>query len=134
MIWHVKRNRVLHEHLFVVTATTEPVPWIDDAERFSVRKLAPNFWRATARYGFMERPDLPKLLGGSDPVRVCGLDLSDVTYYVGHETIVARDDGHGLFLWEEMLFATMQRNAVHVTDFFRLPSENVVEIGRQVAI
>jgi KUP system potassium uptake protein len=94
---------------------------------------APRFWRATARYGFMERPDIPVLLqtactGG------CGIDLSDVTYYVGHETIVPSDSDKGLPRWLEALFAAMQRNSVHVSDYFKLPRDAVVEIGREVAI
>jgi KUP system potassium uptake protein len=94
-------------------------------------EVAPNFWRATARYGFMERPDIPNLL---KQAQGCALQLDDVTYYVGHETIVHREDGKGLAEWEEALFAAMERNSVHVSDFFRLPSDDVVEIGRQVAI
>ena len=81
----------------------------------------------------MERPDIPALLGQARD-RGCTLDLDDVTYYVGHETIVRRADAKGLPAWEEKLYATMERNAVHVTDFFRLPGDSVVEIGRHVAI
>jgi KUP system potassium uptake protein len=133
MKWHVRHNRALHQSLFVLTVTTESVPWIRDAGRLSVSKLAPDFWRATARYGFMERPDIPALLRKT-PHFGCGLDLSDVTYYVGHETIVQREDGRGLRAWEEALFAAMVRNSAHVSDFFRLPRDGVVEIGRQIAI
>lgn len=133
MVWHVKHNRALHDHLFVLTAVTESVPWIKDSERLSLTEMAPNFWRATARYGFMERPNIPVLLRGARNHR-CALELDDVTYYVGRETVVSREDGKGLSAWEEALFAAMERNAVHVTDFFRLPSDGVVEIGRQVAI
>jgi KUP system potassium uptake protein len=57
-----------------------------------------------------------------------------VTYYVGHETIVHREDRHGLPHWLERFFAFMQRNSVHVSDFFRLPPDAVVEIGRQISI
>jgi KUP system potassium uptake protein len=133
MVWHVKHNRALHERLFVITVSTESVPWIDDAGRLAWQELAPGFWRATARFGFMERPDIPALLrqawtGG------CGVDLADVTYYVGHETVVPREDGRGLARWVEALFAAMQRNSVHVTDYFRLPADAVVEIGREIAI
>jgi KUP system potassium uptake protein len=81
----------------------------------------------------MERPDVPALLKRAQD-HGCVLELKDVTYYVGHETIVSRADGKALPAWEEALFAAMERNAVHVTDFFRLPPDNVVEIGRQVAI
>jgi len=133
MVWHVKHNRALHERLFVLTATTESVPWVDDADRLKFEEIAPRFWRARARFGFMERPDIPALLqtahaGG------CGLDLSDVTYYVGHETIVPTDDAKGLPRWLEALYALMQRNSLHVSDYFKLPPDAVVELGREIAI
>jgi K+ potassium transporter C-terminal domain len=60
--------------------------------------------------------------------------LADVTYFVGHETVTARADGKGLPQWQEALFAAMERNSAHVTDYFRLPADQVVEIGRQIAI
>jgi KUP system potassium uptake protein len=68
----------------------------------------------------MERPDIPNLLKQARK-QGCPLDPDDVTYYVGRETIVRREDGKGLAEWEEALFAAMERNAVHVSDFFSLP-------------
>lgn len=133
MVWHVKQNRALHKHLLALSVLTEFVPWVEDSERMCVTPLAPNFWRATAHYGFMERPNIPALLSQARD-RGCTLDLDDVTYYVGHETVIGREDRKGLPAWEESLFAAMERNAVHVTDFFRLPTDGVVEIGRQIAI
>jgi KUP system potassium uptake protein len=133
MVWHVRVNRALHERLFVLTIIIESVPWFSDAQRLNFEELAPNFWRATAHYGFMEHPDIPALLrhaheGG------CGIDISDVTYYVGHETITPGDDPGSLPRWVEALFALMQHNAARLTDYFKLPPDSVVEIGRQVAI
>jgi len=64
----------------------------------------------------------------------CAIDLADVTYYVGHETIVPQDGVKGLPRWVEPIFAMMQRNSAHLTDYFRLPPDVVVEIGRQIAI
>jgi KUP system potassium uptake protein len=74
MVWHLKHNRALHEGLFVLTVLTEAMPWIDAAARLNVEEIAPQFWRATARCGFVERPDIPASLqtahaGG------CGIDL-----------------------------------------------------------
>jgi len=133
MVWHLKHNRALHENVFVLTVLIEAVPWIDDARRLTFQEIAPRFWRAVARYGFMERPDIPALLqtahaGG------CGVDLSDVTYYVGLETVVPSDSANALPRWLEALFAAMQRNSAHVSDYFKLPRDAVVEIGREVAI
>jgi KUP system potassium uptake protein len=133
MVWHVKHNRALHERLFVLTVMTESVPWVERSRRLIVQELAPRFWRASAHFGFMEHPDIPALLRQAHESG-CTIDLSDLTYYVGHETVTARDDPAALPRWVEALFAFMQRNASHLTDYFRLPADQVVEVGRQVAI
>jgi KUP system potassium uptake protein len=133
MVWHVRHNRALHEHVFVLRVEIMSVPWVSSRNRIKIEEVAPNFWRADARFGFMERPHIPELLTASKSLG-CTADLSDVTYYVGHETVVAREDGLGLPAWQERFFAVMERNAVHVSDFFSLPSDQVVEIGRQVSI
>jgi KUP system potassium uptake protein len=133
MTWYVRHARSLHENVIAMTVTSLSVPWSKASERFMIEKVAPGFWRATARYGYMERPDIPNLLrwaeaGGSD------LDLADVTYFIGHETVIPRERLMGLPLWIEASFAFMQRNAAHVTEYFRVPHDRVIEIGREIAI
>jgi KUP system potassium uptake protein len=133
MVWHVKHNRALHEHLFVLRVEIHSVPWISSAKRMTIEEVAPDFWRGHAHFGFMERPHIPELLAAGKSLG-CTVDLADVTYYVGHETVIAREDKTGLPAWQEKFFAVMERNAVHVGDFFSLPNDQVVEIGRQIAI
>jgi KUP system potassium uptake protein len=133
MVWHLKHNRALHEYLFVLTVNTQSVPRIKEADRLTFDEIAPNFWRAPALYGFMERPNIPVLLEKAHR-RGCNINLYDITYYVGHETVISRSDRKGQPRWLETLFAFMQRNSSHLTDYFRLPSDAVVEIGRQIAI
>ena len=133
MSWHVKHNRALHERIMIINVSIEPVPFIHPTDRFRFFEEAPNFWRATVHYGFMERPEIPPILEEAN-AEGCDLDLSDVTYYVGRETVVSRPDGTGLPKWQEVIFAAMERNGNQATDFFRLPVDQVVEIGRQVAI
>ena len=133
MIWHVRHNRALQENVFVLNAVTESIPWVKDSERLLVTEVHPNYWRATARFGFMERPDIPAVLE-----QVClqnhSLNLNDVVYYVGHGTIVPSEDARGPAKWLEALYIAMERNSVHVGDFFRLPNDSVVLIGRRIAI
>jgi KUP system potassium uptake protein len=133
MVWHVKHNRALHEKLLVLTVNTQSVPWVKDTERLTFEEIAPRFWRAAARYGFMERPDIPALLEHAHGFG-CAIDLSDITYYVGHETVVPDEDDAALPRVAEAWFAFMQRNSAHLTEYFRLPMDAVVEIGRQVSI
>jgi KUP system potassium uptake protein len=133
LLWHLKHNRALHEHVFILTVATESVPMVADGERMTVTEIAPQIWRARARFGFMERPDVPALLHRAQ-ARGCRVSLADVTYFVGHETVVPREDGQGVPRWLERMFAFLQRNSAHVSDYFKLPAETVVEIGREVAI
>jgi len=133
MVWHLSHSRALHQHLFVLTVETDSVPWVNDAGRLTMAEVAPQFWRASARYGFMERPDVTALLSHAHGCG-CGIDLSDVTYYVGHETILPREDAKGMPKWIAFCFMLMQRNSTHLTEYFRLPSDAVVEIGRQISI
>ena len=133
MVWHIKHNRALHQHLFVLRVQILSVPWVAPRNRITIKEVAPNYWRAEARFGFMERPQIPEVLTTGKSMG-CTIDIDDVTYYVGHETVVPREDGKGLPAWQERIFVVLERNAVHVSDFFSLPSDQVVEIGRQVAI
>src|SRR5207249_3947803 len=100
MVWHVRHNRSLHQRLFVLTVRTRSVPWVKQADRLALEEVAPNFWRGVADYGFMERPDIPALLRVASS-RGCKLDLNDVTYYLGHETVLPREDRRALPRWLE---------------------------------
>jgi KUP system potassium uptake protein len=133
LAWHLQHNRALHKELMVLTVKTTSIPRTDPSKRLSIQEIAPNFWRAEAVFGFMEHPDIPTLLA-SVKSHSCAIDLSDVTYYVGHESIEHRDDGEGLPQWIEMSFAFMAHNSTHVGEILRLPQEHTVEIGRQVEI
>ena len=133
LVWHLKHNRALHERVLILTAIIESIPWIRRGDRLKVEEVAPGMWRATARFGFMERPDIPAVLRQANTLG-CKLKLDDVTYYVGHETVIPRHDGKGLPHLVETLFAYLQRNSMHVSDYFRLPADSVVELGREIAI
>src|SRR5260370_1969043 len=100
MLWHVKHNRALHEHLFVLRVEILSVPWVVSRDRITIEQVAPNFWRAEARFGFMERPHIPELLTTSKALR-CTIDLDHVTYSVRHETDVRREYSNGLPAWHE---------------------------------
>ena len=133
LVWHIKHNRALHERVLILTAVTESVPRIRRGDRLKVEGIASGMWRAVARFGFMERPDIPALLRQANTLG-CKLKLDDVTYYVGHETVIRRADGKGLPRVVESMFAFLQRNSMHVSDYFRLPADSVVELGREIAI
>jgi KUP system potassium uptake protein len=133
MVWHVRQNRVLRQSVIILRVVIASVPWIDDEARFTIATIAPQMWRATVRYGFMERSDIP-LVVGQCANTAGAIDLSDVTYYVGHETLIARDDASALMAWQRHMFAFMVRNSARMADYFHLPTDQTVEVGRTIAI
>jgi KUP system potassium uptake protein len=133
LLWHVQHNRALHERVVVLRVLTESKPRVHWPDMMSVVEEGKNFWRVTAHFGFMQRPDIPRLLEEAQQLG-CEVRLDDVIYYVGHENILHRQRGPAMPHWQERIFAAMVRNSSHVTDYFRLPSEKVVEIGRQISI
>jgi KUP system potassium uptake protein len=133
LVWHIRHNRALHERVLVLRVLTESRPRANWPERMQIEQEGENFWRVTAHFGFIQRPDIPILLKEAQQ-RGCHTLLDDVTYYVGHENILHRRHGPAMPHWQEAIFAAMVRNASHVTDYFRLPTQQVVEIGRQISI
>ncbi len=133
LVWHLLHNKAVHSTLIVLTVTSVAVPWVEADKRLEMNELAPRFWRARATFGFMERPDIPSVVEYMKR-HGCGADVSDITYYVGHQSVTHRRDGRGLPRWQEAIYAALERNSLHVGDFLSLPQDKTVELGRQVSI
>ena len=127
---NLRYNKILHEHVVILTVSTAQVPHVPPDERTSVQPLGHDLFNVRMQYGFMEDPDVPEALKHA---RSQGLeiDTEDVIYFLGRETIIVTRR-EGMATWREKLFVLMARNAVRATAFFRLPPERVVELGVQV--
>src|SRR5262249_23607751 len=125
--------KALQQNVVAITVVTRPRPRVARGERFSLVEIAPRFWRVVAQYGFMERPDMPRLIAALQ-ASGCSIDLAGATYYVGLESAVPREDRKGLPRWMVSVFAVLLRNAAHVVDAFSFPRDRVMEIGHQVDI
>ena len=129
---NVRYNKVLHDHVVVLTVSTAQQPHVPPKDRIVVERLGHSLFNVRVQYGFMEDPDVPTAL---DQARQQGLELDadDLTYFLGRETIIVTRR-RGMAIWREKLFVLMARNAVRATGFFRLPPERVVELGVQVEL
>ncbi len=127
---HAERVHALPEAVVLLTLKFQHVPHVKAGERVTVENLGSGFHRVECRCGFMDTPDIPALL---EEAKKNGLDakLEDVTYFLGRETILALPGGK-MGQWEEGLFAFLQRNSRPATSYFRLPPDQVVEIGTQI--
>ncbi len=132
LLHNLKHNKVLHERVLFVTVHNEDVPEIAQAKRCSVVELAPNIHRIVIHYGFMESPNLPRELAGLGDKGIA-FEPMQASYFLGRETLVPAQKPR-LPMWRLYLFLLMARNAVSATEFFRIPSDRVVELGVRVAI
>ncbi|RNM24633.1 potassium transporter Kup [Dickeya undicola] len=133
MRWHVKRNQALHDKIIALTIQVLDVPRVREEDKLVLTEKLPGFWQGVAYYGFMEKPNIPELLKQTPPLQA-GIDHESVTYYIGHESIVAKDGADALPRWQSYLFGWMMRNSLHVTEYYQLPGNQVIEIGRRIAI
>jgi KUP system potassium uptake protein len=132
LLHNLKHNKVLHERVLFVTVQNLDVPEVAAEERSTVAELAEGIHRIVVRYGFMESPNLPRDLMTLQSAGVA-FDPMQASYFLGRETIVASSVPK-LPMWRLWLFLVMARNAVSATEFFRIPSDRVVELGVRVAI
>jgi KUP system potassium uptake protein len=127
---NVRYNKVLHEHVVILTVSTAQRPHVALEDRVSVEPLGHDLYNVRVQYGFMEDPDVPEALQQAREQGLA-LNLDDLVYFLGRETIIVTRR-KGMAIWREHLFVVMARNAVRATAFFRLPPERVVELGVQV--
>jgi KUP system potassium uptake protein len=133
MLYHVKHMGALHRRVITLTVEFEQTPRVAEERRCDIQHIADGIWHATARFGFVEIPDLRDAL---DHLRQLdsSLDIDGAIYFAARDLIV-RKSGRGLLAhWQLPLFAFLFRNAVKVLDRFNLPSRNVVEIARQIEV
>jgi KUP system potassium uptake protein len=132
LLHNIKHNKVLHERVVILTVAIQDVPYVDDADRCSVKDLGQGFFRMSLRYGFLEETDVPAALTRAD---VCGgpFTMMKTSFFLSRQTLLPSAKP-GMALWREKLFAWMLRNAASAMEFFRLPTNRVVELGSQVEI
>jgi KUP system potassium uptake protein len=129
LVRHLNLNHSLHEKVFVVSVLTDDTPQVDYEDRFSIIEIAPGIERIVLRFGFMETPDVPwALIAATAAGRCPDIDPSEVTYFVGRETVIPAPGG-GMAPWRERIFAFMSRNAQLSSTYFALPPSQVIEIG-----
>jgi len=132
LLHNLKHNKVLHERVFLLTIKIKDVPYVNAEKRSSVQDFGHGFWRIVLRYGFMEEIDVPAALA---KIQECGPACKpmDTSYFLSRQTLLT-SARPAMAVWREKLFAWMMRNAETAMEFFKLPTNRVVELGSQVEI
>jgi KUP system potassium uptake protein len=132
LLHNIKHNKVLHERVLILTVKIVDEPYVDSEHRRECKDLGQGFFRVKLRYGFLEDTDVPKAL---ENIELLGpkFNMMQTSFFLSRQTLIA-SKRPGMAIWREKIFAWMLRNAANAMEFFKLPTNRVVELGSQVEI
>ena len=133
LLHNIKHNKVLHERVVILTVDIQDVPYVDPDTRCEYKDMGDGFYRAILHYGFMEETNVVE--GLKSMKQYCGgeFEMMHTSFFLSRQTLLASDKP-GMPIWREKIFAWMLRNSASAMDFFKLPTNRVVELGSQVEI
>ncbi len=129
----LQRIKTLHKQVILLSVLTENKPRVTREERIEAKAFEEGIWRIVLHYGFMQEPNIPSDLKNLDVPKL-DLDPDDTTYFIGRTTLLPSRKIHNPLLWRDRLFAFMSRNSMNESAFYRIPADQVVEIGLQVRL
>lgn len=132
LLHNLKHNHVLHERNIIVTVSTATTPSAPDSERIAIEPLDHGFSRVRLTFGFMEQPDVPAALALARKQGV-KFDVMSTSFFLNRRTLKPSPDQR-MPLWQDHLFIAMTRSASDPTNFYRLPSNRVLELGQQMVV
>ncbi len=132
LLHHLKANKCLQTNVVLLTILTEAVPSVEDEERMCLESLGEGVWRAVVRYGYMESPDVARMV---ERIKRQGvpLNLAATTFYFNREMIITGGNAR-MFEWQKSLYAFLSRNASPIKDYYRILPTQIIEIGLPVQL
>jgi KUP system potassium uptake protein len=133
LLHNLKHNQVLHERVIILNVKVEEIPQVARERRVEFHDAGDGFYRMILHYGFMEEVDIPRDLAF---IKDCGepFNMMSTSFFLGRQKLVASDKYAGMALWREKLFAWMLKSSESAMEFFKLPTNRVVELGSQLQI
>lgn len=132
MLHNIKHNQVLHEQVVLMNVRTQDIPYVPEDQQVGVEKLGRGFYQVVVTYGFMDRPDIPRALELC-PARGLRTDPMRTSFFIGRETLIPTPRPP-MGPVEARVFTFLSAGNLSATNYFRIPTERVVELGAQVEI
>ncbi len=133
LLHNLKHNKILHERVVLMRAETKDIPHVPDDQRIEVKHLDHNFHTVAVNYGFMDEPNIPRALAQLRLMHF-RFNLLETSFFVGREKVVIGKFGGSFWTWRKRLFIFMHRTMLSATEYLRIPSNRVVELGGQIEI
>ena len=133
LLHNLKHNQVLHERVLILHVKVEEVPHVPNEKRVEIHDAGAVFYRVILHYGFMQEVDIPRDLAG---IKTCGepFNMMSTSFFLGRQKLIPSKKVPGMSLWREKLFAWMLKRSESAMEFFKLPTNRVVELGSQLQI
>jgi len=133
LLHNLKHNQVLHQRVIILNVKVEDVPHVASERRIEFDNAGEGFYRMVLHYGFMDEVDIPRDLAF---VKTCGepFNMMSTSFFLGRQKLIAAKKAPGMALWRERLFAWMLKSSESAMEFFKLPTNRVVELGSQLQI
>ena len=132
LLHNIKHNKVLHERNILLTVIVEDKPYVTQGNRLLIDDMGKNFYRVRIFYGFMDRPDLPVALKSCAALGL-PFDMMSTSFFISRAMIVPGPNP-GMVKWRERLFLDLSKNAMNAADFFKIPTNRVIEMGTRIEI
>lgn len=131
LVRNFKHNHVIHNRVIVLNIVNMDIPRVPRTDRYKITDLGNNFLSIQAFYGFMELPSIPLLMKQCVTDGHLQLDMGDTNFFVSRTSLIP--DAHiGLPLWQATIYKWLHVNSVLAHDFYRIPTNKVLEIGIQM--
>jgi KUP system potassium uptake protein len=132
LLHNLKHNKVLHERVVLMHVETEDIPHVPEEKRLEMEHLDHNFHIIKLHYGFMDEPNIPRALAQCRVLQF-RFNLMETSFFLRREKIVAAQ--HAPFTrWRKQIFILMSNIMLNATEFFRIPTNRVIELGGQIEI
>ena len=132
LLHNLKHNKVLHERVVLMTVQTVDIPHVGDDHRLEIHHFDQNIHTVILHYGFMDQPNIPRALAQCRVMQF-HFNLLDTSFFVGREKIFAGQRTR-FSHWRKRLFIFMSNTMLDATEFFRIPTNRVIELGGQIEI
>ncbi|MDB5798937.1 MAG: transporter [Paucimonas sp.] len=132
MLHNLLHNKTLHQRIVFLTVFNGDIPSVPLTERVRVQALGHECYQVNVYYGFKDERDIPQAL---ELCRDQGLEFSmmETSFFIARQTVISTTHG-GMAHWREQLFSTMSRNARDAADYYKVPTNRVIELGTQIEI
>ncbi len=134
MMQNLSHNHVIHERIIVLSIMTTNEPFVEEEKRLKIRVFGENngFYRVKLYYGFKESADVRRA------IELCiqeglNIDTKDTSFFIGSEKISFRNKSP-LPKWRRPLFRYLFHNSSSAIEFFKIPVDQIMELGIRIEL